>query len=37
MESIIQTDEYPPFTKKLTVCGITLTSLKKETDFAYSK
>ncbi len=22
--SIIQTDEYPPFTKKLTVCGITL-------------
>ena len=35
--AIIQTDEYPPFTKKLTVCGITLTSLKKETDFAYSK
>ena len=24
MGSIIQTDEYPPFTKKLTVCGITL-------------
>ena len=26
MESIIQTDEYPPFTKKLTVCGITLVA-----------
>ena len=26
MTSIIQTDEYPPFTKKLTVCGITLIS-----------
>ena len=24
MGSIIQTDEYPPFTKKLSVCGITL-------------
>ena len=24
MVSIIQTDEYPPFTKELTVCGITL-------------
>ena len=35
--SIIKTDKYPPFIKKLTVCGINLTSLKKETDFAYSK
>ena len=35
--SIIKTDEYPPFTKKLTVFGINLTSLKKEPDFAYSK
>ena len=26
MESIIQTDEYPPFTKKLSVCGITLVA-----------
>ena len=26
MESITQTDEYPPFIKKLTVCGITLVA-----------
>ena len=26
MGAIIQTDEYPPFTKKLTVCGIILIS-----------
>ena len=26
MESIIQTNEYPPFTKKLSVCGITLVA-----------
>ena len=34
---ITKTDEYPPLNKKFSVCGISLTTLKKEPDFAYSK